>query len=67
MHESNDFNKLLMQYALNDKNYKKALEFYDGTLPDESRKSTVSKIIYDIATLYMVSWRFSPVDEFLCY
>lgn len=25
MHESNDFDKLLMQYALNDKNYKKRL------------------------------------------
>jgi len=38
MHESNDFDNLLMQYALNDKNYKKELEFYDGTVPDESQK-----------------------------
>ncbi len=45
--------------------YKKALEFYDGTVPDESQKSTVSKIIYDIATLYMVMHQYNDSEAFL--
>ncbi len=45
--------------------YKKALEFYDGKPLSDDEKSTVSKIIYDIATLYMFMHQYNDSEAFL--
>lgn len=45
--------------------YQKALEFYDGTVPDTKTKSTVSQIIYDIATICLYMHRYDECERFL--
>lgn len=45
--------------------YKKALEFYDGTVPNAKNKSTVSQIIYDIATLHLYTHDYEDCKSFL--
>ena len=45
--------------------YKKALEFYDGTVPNSDEKPTVSQIIYDIATICLYMHRYEECEHFL--
>lgn len=45
--------------------YRKALEFYDGTVPSPHEASVASRIIYDIATLYLYMHEYGACERFL--
>jgi len=45
--------------------YRKALTFYDGTVPDAKTKAVISHIIYDIATIYLYMHEYDECKRFL--
>ena len=45
--------------------YRKALEFYDGTTPDGNALTTVSQIIYDVATVYLYMHQYDECEKFI--
>lgn len=45
--------------------FRKALEFYDGAVPDERISPSVSQIIYDVATVNLYMHRYDEAERFL--
>ena len=45
--------------------YQKALELYDGTVSNEKRKSSVSQILYDMATVSLYMHKYDECERYL--
>lgn len=45
--------------------YQKALEFYNGTVLDAKKRSSISQIIYDIATIHLLTHQYDKCERYL--
>lgn len=45
--------------------YQKSLQFFDGITPTPAQASTVSQILYDIATVYLYEHKYDECERFL--